>query len=97
MVNPSKDSVMEQGQADIVERLRRYAGNLCLSSYVELEAAQEIERLRKGNSELLKALERLDTYYRSPSAGDEVEDWVIFVKDVLEPARAAITKARGQA
>lgn len=39
---------------DIVERLRRYRGKLCLSSYVEMEAAQEIERLRKENAKLLE-------------------------------------------
>jgi hypothetical protein len=37
---------------DIVDRLRRYAGDLCLSTYAELEAAQEIEQLRKENAQL---------------------------------------------
>ena len=31
---------------DIVERLRRYVGELCICTPVELEAADEIERLR---------------------------------------------------
>ena len=32
---------------DIVERLRRYAGTVCISTDAELDGADEIERLRK--------------------------------------------------
>ena len=44
---------------DIVERLRRYAGSLCISTPAEMEAADEIERLR---AELAEAQQQAAAY-----------------------------------
>lgn len=33
-------------ETDILEKLERYAGDVCLSTPVEIEAAEEIRRLR---------------------------------------------------
>ena len=41
--------------SDIVERLMRFAGKVCLSTDTEVEAADEIERLRTENAKFREA------------------------------------------
>ena len=64
---------------DIVGRLRRYAGPLCISTPAEMEAADEIERLR---AELAEA-QKQAAAYRFIRAGnahiEPEEDGAIYV------------------
>ena len=44
---------------DILERLRRYAGSMCISTPTEIEAADIIEGLQKENGALCAAVKTL--------------------------------------
>ena len=83
---------------DIVDRLRRYAGDLCLSSYLELEAAQEIEQLRKQNAELMEALgwyqKQAELCRKITKEGDTARH--ALDRDGGAYALAVISKARGE-
>lgn len=54
---------------DIVGRLRRYAGPLCISTPAEMEAADEIERLR---AELAEAQQQAAAYQFIRAGGTHI-------------------------
>ena len=55
---------------DIVQQLRRYAGPLCISTLAEMEAADEIERLR---AELAEAQKQAAAYRFIRAGGAYIE------------------------
>ena len=57
---------------DIVGRLRRYAGPLCISTPAEMEAADEIERLR---AELAGAQQQAAAYRFIRAGGAYIEPY----------------------
>ena len=57
---------------DIVQQLRRYAGELCISTPAEMEAADEIERLR---AELAAAQQQAAAYRFIRGGGVDVVDF----------------------
>ena len=58
---------------DIVGRLRRYAGPLCISTSAEMEAADEIERLR---AELAEAQKQAAAYRFIRAGNAHIEPYV---------------------
>ena len=59
---------------------------------IHCDCSYKLEKALEENKLLLKSLENLDSYFSM--VGED--DWVRFFKEVLEPARAAISKAKGE-
>lgn len=85
---------------DIVERLRSLKSDEYIENLVG-KSADEIERLRQQNAELLEALQpfaELAEYYDPPEGDDDDVAWDNKTRPTigqLRTARAAITKATG--
>ena len=76
---------------DIINRLRRYAGELCICTPVELEAADEIERLRaKLAAAEASDAESMAMYRRAREDRDEYKSAFLRVSVELSNAIAAL-------